>query len=75
MRDSSLESFQSEARILLARFLDPALAEAHMDMVRALRPEPDDHARVFTPEVAEAARVATACSGTICHPGRCVLIK
>jgi hypothetical protein len=57
MNEPALETVQREARILLARFLDPALAATRMDMVRALRPELDDYARVFIPEVAEAARV------------------
>ncbi|HNN90711.1 MAG TPA: hypothetical protein PKI03_00515 [Pseudomonadota bacterium] len=56
MRGQSLDTCQQEAQVLLSRFLDPALAATRMDMVRALRPEPDDYARVFLPKCAEAAR-------------------
>jgi hypothetical protein len=56
MDENSVEVVQGEARILLARFLDPALAATRLELVRALRPAPEDYARVFIPEVAAAAQ-------------------
>ncbi|MBL9007210.1 MAG: hypothetical protein JNJ46_23335 [Myxococcales bacterium] len=56
MREQTLDMYHQEARVLLSRFLDPALAATRMDMAQALRPEPNDYARVFLPTVAEAAR-------------------
>jgi hypothetical protein len=56
MREVALETYHQSAQELLSRFLDPALAATRMDMVRALRPEPEDYARVFIPKVAEVVR-------------------
>ncbi len=56
MDANSLEQVHHQASILLARFLDPALAAQSMLMARALQPLPEDYARVFAAGVADQAR-------------------
>jgi hypothetical protein len=60
MDESSLEQVHQAASILLARFLNPAHAAAWLEMARALKPRPEDYARVFVPEVANQARTGYA---------------
>ena len=56
MDESVLKQVHEEATIILARFLDPALAASRMDMARALEPRPEDYAKVFNSAVAEKAQ-------------------
>lgn len=60
MDHNSIEQVHRAASILLARFLDPALAASHIEMARALQPQPDDYAQVFVPDVADLARARYA---------------
>lgn len=54
----SLENVRLRATRFLARFIDPALAATRLEMVLELKPRPEDYARVFTPDVAEAVQGA-----------------
>ncbi len=56
MDEHSLDEVHREASILLARFLDPSLAAMRLEMARALRPLPEDYAKVFADDVADIAR-------------------
>ena len=46
-----------DAHALLSAFVDPATLSRRDAMTRALQPRPEDYARVFTPEMADIARV------------------
>ena len=54
----TVENARLEATKLLMKFLDPALVAERLAMVLALRPAPEDYARVFVPEIADTVRTS-----------------
>ena len=58
MDDQSIDTVARAALALLSRFVDPAFAGQIGDLARALQPQPDDYAKVFTAEVAEQVKAA-----------------
>lgn len=53
-------AIEDAARTLLRAFVDPAQAELREALAAELFPQPDDFARIFLPEHAEAAALAWA---------------